>query len=381
MGGILGTVGKIAGAAIGGPVGTAIGIGSSLLGGSSGGSKSAAAYGNQASALQQKMYEEGRADLAPYRKSGQAALTQLGTLMGLPVDRADVQARLLQQYPDKYKSSTTASSGGQSTVGGTTKADSVRRIGDLYRGTSLNPEELKIIEMYRPDLLKPRVDPSSSRGGYLSDMTKRAKTMREFLQNFNGGMSPGGSSSASNANLQADVDAEIARLQGDASYGSLSKKFGMEDYQADPGYAFRLAEGEKALQRGQSARGNFLSGAAVKAAQDYGQGLASQEYGNAYQRFRDYQDTMYNKLSGMSNQGMGAVNTGINQGQNYADQMGTIYGNLANLKMAESTQNQNMIGQTIGGLFGGGSQYGNTGGAYGGGWGNYGSAGRIDWFK
>jgi hypothetical protein len=52
----------------------------------------------------------------------------------------------------------------------------------------------------------------------------------------------------------------------------------------DPGYAFRLGEGMKALERVQAARGNMLSGGAIKAGQRYAQDFASGEYGNAYNR-------------------------------------------------------------------------------------------------
>ena len=58
------------------------------------------------------------------------------------------------------------------------------------------------------------------------------------------------------------------------------------EFQADPGYAFRLAEGMKALEQSAAARGNLLSGTTGKALQRYGQGLASQEYSNAFNRFQ-----------------------------------------------------------------------------------------------
>ena len=54
--------------------------------------------------------------------------------------------------------------------------------------------------------------------------------------------------------------------------------------QMDPGYGFRLSEGLKALDRQAAARGGLISGGALKAAQRYGQDVASQEFGNAYNR-------------------------------------------------------------------------------------------------
>lgn len=57
-------------------------------------------------------------------------------------------------------------------------------------------------------------------------------------------------------------------------------------FETDPGYEFRRKQGEQALERSLAARGQALSGQAAKAAQEYGQGLAAQEYGNWYQRER-----------------------------------------------------------------------------------------------
>ena len=48
-------------------------------------------------------------------------------------------------------------------------------------------------------------------------------------------------------------------------------KFGMDQFQADPGYGFRLAEGQKALERSAAARGGLLSGATGKNLLRYGQ--------------------------------------------------------------------------------------------------------------
>jgi hypothetical protein len=64
------------------------------------------------------------------------------------------------------------------------------------------------------------------------------------------------------------------------------RNFGASDFQADPGYAFRLSEGMKALDRTAASRGGLLSGATLKGAQQYGQGLASQEYQNAFNRYQ-----------------------------------------------------------------------------------------------
>ena len=52
----------------------------------------------------------------------------------------------------------------------------------------------------------------------------------------------------------------------------------------DPGYQFRLQEGQKALERSAAARGGLLSGGFARGLERYAQDYGSQEYGNVYQR-------------------------------------------------------------------------------------------------
>lgn len=59
---------------------------------------------------------------------------------------------------------------------------------------------------------------------------------------------------------------------------------GWEQVLEDPGYQFRLQEGQKALEQSASARGTLRTGGTWKDILNWGQGLASQEYGNVYGR-------------------------------------------------------------------------------------------------
>jgi hypothetical protein len=85
---------------------------------------------------------------------------------------------------------------------------------------------------------------------------------------------------------------------GADQYGFLSQRFGMDDFNADPGYQFRLEQGQNAVERANSARGNLLSGAGLKDMDRFTQGLASQEYGNAYNRFNNDQNSCTWALDG-----------------------------------------------------------------------------------
>lgn len=84
--------------------------------------------------------------------------------------------------------------------------------------------------------------------------------------------------------------------------------------QQDPGYQFRLDEGEKALDRTASARGNLLSGQQIREALRYNQNMASQEYGNAYARYADEwsreadrRQNRFRMLNELSGQGLSAA--------------------------------------------------------------------------
>lgn len=123
---------------------------------------------------------------------------------------------------------------------------------------------------------------------------------------------------------------ELMRLLGiggdatAADYGMLTRQFGEQDLQMDPGYGFRLREGEKALERMQSARGNLLGGAAIKAGQRFGQDLASQEYMNAFNRAQAQLGTRLGTLGSLYGAGQAAAQQVAGQ----AGQMGVNVGNL-----------------------------------------------------
>ena len=121
---------------------------------------------------------------------------------------------------------------------------------------------------------------------------------------------------------------ELLGLGGDTSaagYGKYGRDFSMADYQADPGYAFRLSEGQKALERSAAARGGLISGGALKAATRYGQDMGSQEYQNAFNRYQTSRTNQLQPLgnlmasgqSAASNQGSAAGQYGANAGNAY----------------------------------------------------------------
>lgn len=142
---------------------------------------------------------------------------------------------------------------------------------------------------------------------------------------------------------QAGVNA-LSQLQG--QMGAMPPAFtGQVDLSRDPGYAFRLSEGLKAMERGAAARGGLMSGAALRAGQRFGQDLASQEYGNAYNRAlteynaaRQREAEGYNRLAGLAGVGgTTAQQIGL-AGQQFGQQAGQ------NLMASGQAAAQGMLG-------------------------------------
>jgi len=99
-------------------------------------------------------------------------------------------------------------------------------------------------------------------------------------------------------------------------FGKYAGDFGMKDFEADPGYAFRLKEGMRGLENSAAARGLLSSGSTLKGITDYGQGMASQEYGNAYNRYQTNRANQLNPLQSLMGSGQTSANTLTNAAGN-----------------------------------------------------------------
>jgi len=131
---------------------------------------------------------------------------------------------------------------------------------------------------------------------------------------------------------------QLAKLYGPT--GEYTQMPTMAQLQMDPSYAFREQQGMKALQQSAAARGGLLSGSTLKGIQQYGQGLASEEYGNAYNRFMANRLAATQALQGLGSSGLTA-----------AGGMGNLAGGLANVYTGTAqnlAQNYQNLGQGIG---------------------------------
>ena len=167
-----------------------------------------------------------------------------------------------------------------------------------------------------------------------------AETAREFYGQGVGFQQP---------YMQAGAGAtnQLAALY--APGGAYMQQPTLEQIQMDPGYAFRRQQGEQALQRSIAAGlgGASRGGGALKSMADYSQGLASQEYGNAYNRFMANRAQAVQALQNLSGTGAGAAGTASQLAGSMGNQLS---GNQFNLGSNLGTLASN-AGGTVAGAY------------------------------
>jgi hypothetical protein len=136
--------------------------------------------------------------------------------------------------------------------------------------------------------------------------------------------------------------------KGAADYGKYAKDFSMADYQADPGYAFRLSEGMKQLGHTAASRGGLISGQTMKGLQDYAQGSASQEYSNAFNRYQTNRSNQLQPLGNLQNVGISAANQQSAALGNYGANVSNLLGQQGQAQAAGALGQGNTINTAIG---------------------------------
>ena len=157
--------------------------------------------------------------------------------------------------------------------------------------------------------------------------------------------------SALDAQSRAAAEASAAREQAYKRQEGLMNPYingGMSAFanmqsgnmQMDPGYQFRLNEGNKAINNAASARGNAMGGGTMKALSRYGQDYASNEYGNAFNRQNQIANYGYNASNSLANFAGGFGNAQANG----AIEMGNA--RAAN-QIGQANRLSNDIGQAV----------------------------------
>lgn len=129
----------------------------------------------------------------------------------------------------------------------------------------------------------------------------------------------------------------MARFTG--ALDDLTKPFNptMEELSNTPGYQFALQQGLKSTQNKYAAGGLGVSGAAMKGAAEYAEGLAGQTYQQAFQNDLASKSQRYNML-------YNPVQLGANAAAGAAGQSMQVGTNLANIQMARGQQLSQIYG-------------------------------------
>jgi hypothetical protein len=159
----------------------------------------------------------------------------------------------------------------------------------------------------------------------------------------------------------------------DPMYGRFkTAEFTPTDFESgkDPGYAFRIREGLKAIDRQAASRGGLISGNALKGAASYSSDLASQEYNAAFNRFQTMRGNTLSPYASLSGQGLNAASLTSQAGAQYGgagQQAYGDYGTSLNNRQAASLGVADTASRGISGM------YGNYGNAAATAYGNYGT--------
>lgn len=277
-------------------------------------------------AQQQQLYSAQQGMYSPYTRAGTNALSQLDVGFAMPYSQAQLAESIPQtawqnqQEQNRYQNELNIYQANEAA-----RKDKGEEWDRLVQAGQLSPKawprDYWLNQFYQP--MEPPAPPStftalSNEGrGALSQRTNMTPTewfaseaaagraVDPSKQNWNADFdmnawlaSQGKSSTALTENF--DMNAWLAGQGRTAN--ALTRDFAMSDYEADPGYAFRLKEGNQALTNTAAARGNLLSGATLKAVSEYNSGQASQEYQNAVNRYNVNRSNLQNVAVNAQNQ-------------------------------------------------------------------------------
>lgn len=129
---------------------------------------------------------------------------------------------------------------------------------------------------------------------------------------------------------RAAGESALARLTNEMKAGATTA------YTKSPSYDFRLSEGIKAAERSAAARGRLGSGATMKAVQRYGEGLASADYGD-----------WWNRNAGLAGVGQAATDSTTQAGMNTTNNITAALGNAGNARASSYANTGSAINSGI----------------------------------
>jgi hypothetical protein len=153
----------------------------------------------------------------------------------------------------------------------------------------------------------------------VSGMSAQDKARKQLLQGQNNALGQLKPYTQTGASANARL-AQMLGLDPNADQDTITNAL-----RSTPGYQFQLEQGTQSADRANAARGGFFSGAALREAQQYGQGLAD----NTYNQYID-------RLSQQSGQGLNAAGGAAN-----------IYGNIGDVNANATVAKNNLMSQSL----------------------------------
>lgn len=162
---------------------------------------------------------------------------------------------------------------------------------------------------------------------------------------YNSGASAASTTAPAAATTTADASTSSQGDSTSSDYGSYTKPFSVQDFYAnlDPGYQFRLQQGQQASVNSAAAGSGSLSGSAMKDLMDYNQNAASSEYNNAFNRYQTSQGNIFNRLYEIAGLGQSSASNVGATGTTNAANTSTALQNAATVSANGTTNATNAV--------------------------------------
>lgn len=304
-------------------IGSIISAGASLVGGLLGSDATQSAAETQAGATragideQRRQFDLSRQDQAPFRNTGVAANARLAYLLGLNTS------------PNAATSAMTSTSG---TAGVPTTYEAGQSNDPVWEDI-LGQFNASHAASYGAPMNRPWTADADAQRAYQS-----------LVEQYN----------ARKAAEQAQSTSQDVTAAPGGDYGSLLRKFGLSDLEADPvyqtGLKFGLDTGTNAINQRAIAGGGYNSGSTLKALTRYGTDYGSTKANEAYNRYNNDQTNIYNRLAGISGTGQTATNQIQAAGANATNNITDLTTQAGNARAAGIVGGANAWGNALTGI-------------------------------
>lgn len=339
-------------------------VGGAIAADSAGGAAGAMSGGSeQAQMMQMMAAAQMRQDLQPWTSAGGAAQSRLNQYLGLGgVGSSGTTSMGLQTglSPDQVRQQlmsrfTRQATGPNAAPRYATGRDAVNALGEGGAAQYFHDRQQSTrvpSSLWTTGYNNPAMDGVNSMGDPMA--TQEAQGPQDEVD-YEG-------LDAAVAKYYEEQNAQNAAAQADPAYGSLLRayrngeefQFTGKDLETEPGYQFGLNQGTQGIERGQAARGNFLSGAAMKELNRFNQDYAGTKFNEGFNRAQSTWNTnqtaydnnrsrIYSFLTGVSTLGQNSAAQVGASNQQAANQMSSNALATGNVNAASSIARGNAL--------------------------------------